>query len=127
MRTIRTPSAVCRDWELHRPPELEPLKRVDELRYRLGLPKTTDLGWRPCGSEGDVRAPGGLREPWGPEGLQAGPEGVLDGREDPTDRREDPRTVGRAVAPERQRPSCPLCVYAVRTRRQRTRTAPDAG
>ncbi|MER6712047.1 FAD-dependent oxidoreductase [Streptomyces sp. NPDC006129] len=34
----------CRVWELYRPPELEPLKRVDELRYRLGLPNTFDLG-----------------------------------------------------------------------------------
>ncbi|MFB7496938.1 FAD-dependent oxidoreductase [Streptomyces sp. NPDC056161] len=34
----------CRLWELFRPPELEPLKRVDELRYRLGLPNTFDLG-----------------------------------------------------------------------------------
>jgi uncharacterized protein with NAD-binding domain and iron-sulfur cluster len=34
----------CRVWELYRPPELEPLKRVDELRYRLGLPNTFDVG-----------------------------------------------------------------------------------
>lgn len=34
----------CRIWELFRPPEMEPLKRVDELRYRLGLPNTFDLG-----------------------------------------------------------------------------------
>ncbi|MGW2953552.1 hydroxysqualene dehydroxylase [Streptomyces eurythermus] len=34
----------CRIWELYRPPELEPLKRVDEVRYRLGLPNTFDLG-----------------------------------------------------------------------------------
>ncbi|MGF0170943.1 hydroxysqualene dehydroxylase [Streptomyces sp. Marseille-Q5077] len=34
----------CRTWELYRPPELEPLKRVDEVRYRLGLPNTFDLG-----------------------------------------------------------------------------------
>ncbi|MFB7999128.1 FAD-dependent oxidoreductase [Streptomyces sp. NPDC056002] len=34
----------CRIWELYRPPELEPLKRVDEARYRLGLPNTFDLG-----------------------------------------------------------------------------------
>ncbi|WDV53745.1 FAD-dependent oxidoreductase [Streptomyces coeruleorubidus] len=34
----------CRVQELYRPPELEPLKRVDELRYRLGLPNTFDLG-----------------------------------------------------------------------------------
>jgi uncharacterized protein with NAD-binding domain and iron-sulfur cluster len=34
----------CRLWGLFRPPELEPLKRVDELRYRLGLPNTFDLG-----------------------------------------------------------------------------------
>ncbi|MEW1777176.1 FAD-dependent oxidoreductase [Streptomyces sp. NPDC086777] len=34
----------CRVWELFRPPELEPLKRVDEVRYRLGLPNTFDLG-----------------------------------------------------------------------------------
>ncbi|MBC2907281.1 hydroxysqualene dehydroxylase [Streptomyces cupreus] len=29
---------------LYRPPELEPLKRIDEARYRLGLPNTFDLG-----------------------------------------------------------------------------------
>ncbi|MGW5202084.1 hydroxysqualene dehydroxylase [Streptomyces spiralis] len=34
----------CRIWELYRPQELEPLKRVDEVRYRLGLPNTFDLG-----------------------------------------------------------------------------------
>ncbi|MGW0735179.1 hydroxysqualene dehydroxylase [Streptomyces sp. NPDC002851] len=34
----------CHIWELYRPPELEPLKRVDEARYRLGLPNTFDLG-----------------------------------------------------------------------------------
>jgi hypothetical protein len=34
----------CRVWDLFRPPELEPLKRVDELRHRLGLPNTFDLG-----------------------------------------------------------------------------------
>ncbi|MGW2896681.1 hydroxysqualene dehydroxylase [Streptomyces sp. NPDC001212] len=34
----------CHVWELFRPPELEPLKRVDEVRYRLGLPNTFDLG-----------------------------------------------------------------------------------
>jgi uncharacterized protein with NAD-binding domain and iron-sulfur cluster len=34
----------CRIWELYRPPEMEPLKRVDEVRYRLGLPNTFDLG-----------------------------------------------------------------------------------
>ncbi|WP_212908019.1 FAD-dependent oxidoreductase [Streptomyces sp. TS71-3] len=34
----------CRIWELYRPPEMEPLKRVDDLRYRLGLPNTFDLG-----------------------------------------------------------------------------------
>ncbi|WP_405527135.1 hypothetical protein OG426_32205 [Streptomyces canus] len=34
----------CRAWELCRPPEREPLKRVDEVRYRLGLPNTFDLG-----------------------------------------------------------------------------------
>ncbi|MEU1298564.1 hydroxysqualene dehydroxylase [Streptomyces shenzhenensis] len=34
----------CRLWELFRPPELEPLKRLDEVRYRLGLPNTFDLG-----------------------------------------------------------------------------------
>ncbi|MGW4729915.1 hydroxysqualene dehydroxylase [Streptomyces shenzhenensis] len=34
----------CRLWELFRPPELEPLKRLDEARYRLGLPNTFDLG-----------------------------------------------------------------------------------
>ncbi|MGW1004909.1 hydroxysqualene dehydroxylase [Streptomyces sp. NPDC002520] len=34
----------CQVLELFRPPEMEPLKRVDELRYRLGLPNTFDLG-----------------------------------------------------------------------------------
>ncbi|MFC9672729.1 FAD-dependent oxidoreductase [Streptomyces sp. NPDC056949] len=34
----------CHIWELFRPPEMEPLKRVDEARYRLGLPNTFDLG-----------------------------------------------------------------------------------
>jgi uncharacterized protein with NAD-binding domain and iron-sulfur cluster len=34
----------CRVHTLYRPPEMEPLKRVDELRYRLGLPNTFDLG-----------------------------------------------------------------------------------
>ncbi|WP_309485421.1 FAD-dependent oxidoreductase [Streptomyces sp. WELS2] len=34
----------CRIWELYRPEELESLKRVDEVRYRLGLPNTFDLG-----------------------------------------------------------------------------------
>ncbi|MEU1623470.1 FAD-dependent oxidoreductase [Streptomyces sp. NPDC005722] len=34
----------CRVIPLYRPPELEALKRVDELRYRLGLPNTFDLG-----------------------------------------------------------------------------------
>ncbi|WP_329562346.1 hydroxysqualene dehydroxylase [Kitasatospora sp. NBC_01266] len=34
----------CRIWTLFRPPELEPLKRVDELRFQLGLPNTFDLG-----------------------------------------------------------------------------------
>ncbi|MFE2039408.1 FAD-dependent oxidoreductase [Streptomyces sp. NPDC059477] len=34
----------CRLFELYRPPEFEPLKRVDEVRYRLGLPNTFDLG-----------------------------------------------------------------------------------
>ncbi|MGW0084294.1 hydroxysqualene dehydroxylase [Streptomyces sp. NPDC003393] len=34
----------CRIWELYRPRELEPLKRIDEVRYRLGLPNTFDLG-----------------------------------------------------------------------------------
>ncbi|MFF2508859.1 FAD-dependent oxidoreductase [Streptomyces sp. NPDC058067] len=34
----------CEIWELYRPPELEPLKRVDEARFRLGLPNTFDLG-----------------------------------------------------------------------------------
>ncbi|MEV6942323.1 FAD-dependent oxidoreductase [Streptomyces sp. NPDC051172] len=34
----------CEIWELYRPPELEPLKRADELRYKLGLPNTFDLG-----------------------------------------------------------------------------------
>ena len=34
----------CEIQELYRPPEMEPLKRVDEVRYRLGLPNTFDLG-----------------------------------------------------------------------------------
>ncbi|WP_377273843.1 FAD-dependent oxidoreductase [Peterkaempfera sp. SMS 1(5)a] len=34
----------CHIWELFRPPEMEPLKLVDEVRYRLGLPNTFDLG-----------------------------------------------------------------------------------
>ncbi|MEV7285556.1 FAD-dependent oxidoreductase [Streptomyces sp. NPDC093252] len=34
----------CHVFELYRPPEFEPLKRVDELRYGLGLPNTFDLG-----------------------------------------------------------------------------------
>jgi len=34
----------CEIWELYRPPEMEPLKRVDEVRYKLGLPNTFDLG-----------------------------------------------------------------------------------
>lgn len=34
----------CEIWELFRPPEMEPLKRVDEVRYKLGLPNTFDLG-----------------------------------------------------------------------------------
>ncbi|MYU51746.1 MULTISPECIES: hydroxysqualene dehydroxylase [Streptomyces] len=37
-------SERCHIWELYRPPEMEPLKRVDEVRYRLGLPNTFDLG-----------------------------------------------------------------------------------
>ncbi|GAA3298352.1 hypothetical protein GCM10020295_33620 [Streptomyces cinereospinus] len=40
----RSDAERCRVWELYRPPELEPLKRVDALRYRLGLPNTFDLG-----------------------------------------------------------------------------------
>ncbi|MFF4145183.1 FAD-dependent oxidoreductase [Streptomyces sp. NPDC001698] len=34
----------CRIWELYRPQELEPLKRIDKIRYGLGLPNTFDLG-----------------------------------------------------------------------------------
>ncbi|MET9086047.1 FAD-dependent oxidoreductase [Streptomyces sp. NPDC004237] len=34
----------CHIWELFRPPEMEPLKRIDAARYRLGLPNTFDLG-----------------------------------------------------------------------------------
>ncbi|MFJ5261582.1 FAD-dependent oxidoreductase [Streptomyces sp. NPDC088387] len=34
----------CRVHELYRPPELEPLKRVDALRHALGLRNTFDLG-----------------------------------------------------------------------------------
>ncbi|MFF9479709.1 FAD-dependent oxidoreductase [Streptomyces sp. NPDC014733] len=39
-----SPAERCRIRELYRPPELEPLKRIDEARYRLGLPNTFDLG-----------------------------------------------------------------------------------
>jgi hypothetical protein len=34
----------CRIQPLYRPPEMEPLKQVDEVRYQLGLPNTFDLG-----------------------------------------------------------------------------------
>ncbi|NLU71262.1 NAD(P)-binding protein [Streptomyces sp. HNM0575] len=34
----------CRIQLLYQPPELEPLKRVDETRFRLGLPNTFDVG-----------------------------------------------------------------------------------
>jgi uncharacterized protein with NAD-binding domain and iron-sulfur cluster len=34
----------CRIWPQYRPPEMEPLKHVDEVRYQLGLPNTFDLG-----------------------------------------------------------------------------------
>jgi uncharacterized protein with NAD-binding domain and iron-sulfur cluster len=34
----------CPIWTLYRSPEMEPLKRVDEVRYRLGLPNSFDLG-----------------------------------------------------------------------------------
>jgi uncharacterized protein with NAD-binding domain and iron-sulfur cluster len=37
-------SQRCRIWKLYRQPAMEPLKRVDEVRYRLGLPNTFDLG-----------------------------------------------------------------------------------
>ncbi|MGW4563046.1 hydroxysqualene dehydroxylase [Streptomyces sp. NPDC004561] len=40
----RSDAERCRVWELYRPPEMEPLKRIDEARYRLGLPNTFDLG-----------------------------------------------------------------------------------
>lgn len=33
----------CRIWTLYRSPEMEPLKRVDEVRYQLGLPNTFDV------------------------------------------------------------------------------------
>ncbi|MFE4358567.1 FAD-dependent oxidoreductase [Kitasatospora sp. NPDC056800] len=39
-----SPAERCRIQLLFRPPELEPLKLVDEARYRLGLPNTFDLG-----------------------------------------------------------------------------------
>lgn len=31
-------------WAHYRPPELEPLKRIDEVRFGLGLPNTFDPG-----------------------------------------------------------------------------------
>ncbi len=34
----------CTTWGHYRPPELEPLKRIDEVRFGLGLPNTFDLG-----------------------------------------------------------------------------------
>ncbi|MFE7442429.1 FAD-dependent oxidoreductase [Streptomyces chartreusis] len=34
----------CEIQELYRPPEMEPLKRIDAVRHRLGLPNTFDLG-----------------------------------------------------------------------------------
>lgn len=37
-------AARCATWGHYQPPELEPLKRIDEVRYRLGLPNTFDLG-----------------------------------------------------------------------------------
>ncbi|WP_327070507.1 hydroxysqualene dehydroxylase [Kitasatospora sp. NBC_01302] len=40
----RSTAERCPIWLLFRPPELEPLKLVDETRYRLGLPNTFDLG-----------------------------------------------------------------------------------
>ncbi|MGY4929615.1 hypothetical protein ACWD7T_00565 [Streptomyces sp. 900116325] len=38
--TDRPPTTWCR----YRPPELEPFKRIDEVRFELGLPNTSDLG-----------------------------------------------------------------------------------
>ncbi len=40
----RSDTERCEIRELYRPPEMEPLKRIDEVRYRLGLPNTFDLG-----------------------------------------------------------------------------------
>lgn len=37
-------AARCTTWSHYQPPELEPLKRIDEARFRLGLPNTFDLG-----------------------------------------------------------------------------------
>ncbi|MGW7364248.1 hypothetical protein ACWGI8_12665 [Streptomyces sp. NPDC054841] len=34
----------CETWGHYQPPEMEGLKRVDEARWRLGLPNTFDLG-----------------------------------------------------------------------------------
>jgi len=42
--TDNSDAGPCEIWELYRPPEMEPLKRFDELRYKLGLPNTFDLG-----------------------------------------------------------------------------------
>ncbi|MGW2066446.1 hypothetical protein ACWCO9_38605, partial [Streptomyces sp. NPDC001937] len=33
----------CTTWGRYRPPELEPLKRIDEVRFEMGLPNTSDL------------------------------------------------------------------------------------
>ncbi|MCW8379482.1 hydroxysqualene dehydroxylase [Streptomyces justiciae] len=40
----RSDAERCEVLELFRPPEMEPLKRIDEARHRLGLPNTFDLG-----------------------------------------------------------------------------------
>jgi uncharacterized protein with NAD-binding domain and iron-sulfur cluster len=42
--TDNSDAEPCEIRELYRPPEMEPLKRIDEVRYRLGLPNTFDLG-----------------------------------------------------------------------------------
>ncbi|WP_264081660.1 hypothetical protein [Gandjariella thermophila] len=34
----------CHVWTLDRPPEMERLKRANEVRYRFGLPNTFDVG-----------------------------------------------------------------------------------
>ncbi|MET7522256.1 hypothetical protein ACWD9K_11055 [Streptomyces sp. 900116325] len=44
VRRVRPAARPLHDLGHYRPPELEPLKRIDEVRFGLGLPNTLDLG-----------------------------------------------------------------------------------